>query len=71
MDPDYDNEASDQPEVSIFHEDSKLPDHDHNLIATDPDQSLSEDQRYPETMRGIWYFMGWSHIPDMETAAAR
>ena len=36
---------------------------------TDPDQSLSEEQSYRETMRGIRSFMGWTHIPDMDTTA--
>ena len=31
---------------------------------TDPDRSLSEEQSYRETMRGIRSYMGWTHIPD-------
>ena len=37
---------------------------------TDPDQSLSEEQSYRETMRGIRSYMGWTHIPDMNTTAS-
>ena len=37
---------------------------------TDPDQTLSEDQTYRETLRGIRSYMGWSHIPDIESTTA-
>ena len=40
-----------------------------DATVTDPDQSLSEEQSYRETMRGIQSFMGWTHIPDMDTTA--
>ena len=66
MDTDFDSEASDRPELSIFV--GELSGHDQDLTATD--QTLSEEQTYPETMRGIRSFMGWAHIPDMDTAAA-
>ena len=39
------------------------------MPVTDPDQSLSEEQSYRETMRGIRSFMGWTLIPNMDTAA--
>ena len=41
-----------------------------DVTAANPDQTLSEEQNYRETMRGIRSFMGWSHIPDMDTAAS-
>ena len=34
---------------------------------TDPDQSLSEEQSYRETMRGIRSYMGWTHIPYIDS----
>ena len=39
-------------------------------MATNPDQTLSEDQTYRETMRGIRSFMGWTHTPDMDTTTS-
>ena len=69
MDTDSDSETSDWPELSIFVE-VELSDHDPDLTTTDLDQTLSEEQTYCETMRGIQSFIGWSHIPDMDTAAA-
>ena len=66
---DTDSDFSDQP-VDIFVEEGELSDQDPDATATDPDQTLSEEQNYKETMRGIRSFMGWTHIPDMDTAAA-
>ena len=37
---------------------------------TDPDQSLSEEQSYRETMRGIRSYMGWTHILDIDATAS-
>ena len=34
------------------------------------DRSLSEDQNYRETVRGVRTFMGWTHIPDLEYSPA-
>ena len=47
-----------------------MSDQDRDVTVTDPDQSLSEEQTYRETMRGIRSYMGWSHIPDTGTSAA-
>ena len=38
-----------------------------DATTTDPDQSLSEEQSYRETMRGIRSYMGWTHIPDIDS----
>ena len=70
MDTDSDSDFSDRPPVDIFVEEGELSDQDPDAAATDPDQTLSEDQNYRETMRGIRSFMGWTHIPDMDSAAA-
>ena len=70
MDTDSDSDFSDRPPVDIFVEEGELSDQDPNATATDPDQTLSEEQNYRETMRRIRSFMGWTHIPDMDTAAA-
>ena len=55
--------------MDIYFEEGELSE-DQDAIITDPDQSLSEGQTYRETMSGIQSFMGWSHIPDLETSAA-
>ena len=70
MDTDSDSDFSDRPPVDIFVEEGELSDQDPDAAATDPDQTLSEDQNYRKTMRGIRSFMGWTHIPDMDSAAA-
>ena len=38
-----------------------------DATVTAPNHSPSEEQSYKETMRGIRSFMGWTHIPDMDT----
>ena len=69
MDTDSDSNFSDQPPVDIFVEEGELSDQDPDAT-TDPDQTLSEDQTYRETLRGIRSYMGWTHIPDVESTAA-
>ena len=56
--------------MDIFVKEGELSDQEHDTTAADPDQTLSEDQNYRETMRGIRSFMGWTHIPDMDMAAS-
>ena len=63
---DSDSVVSDRPPVDIFVEQGELSD-ELDATVTDPDQSPSEEQSYRETMRGIWSFMGWTHILDMDT----
>ena len=65
---DTNTDFSDRPPVDIFVEEGELSEHD--TTVADPDQTLSEEQNYRETMRGIRSFMGWTHIPDMDTAAS-
>ena len=69
MDTDSDSDLSDQPLVDIFVEKDELSDQDPDM-ATDPDHTLSEDQTYRETLRGIRSYMGWTHIPDMDSATS-
>ena len=54
--------------VDIFVEEGELSD-ELDATITDPDQSLSEEQSYRETMRGIWPYMGWTHIQDIDPTA--
>ena len=67
-DSESDSEQSDRPPLDIFVEEGELSD-DPDATSNDPEQSLSEEQSYRETMRGIRSYMGWTHIPDMESAA--
>ena len=41
---------------------------DQDVSVTDQEQTVSEEQMYRETMRGIRSYMGWSHKPDMDTS---
>ena len=66
---DSDSDLSDRPPVDLFVEESELSDQDPDAT-TEPDQTLSEDQTYRATLRGIRSYMGWSHIPDIESTTA-
>ena len=61
-----DSDYSDRPPVDLYAEEGELSD-DPELIA-EPDQMPSEEQTYWETMKGIWEYMGWSDIPDLDSA---
>ena len=65
-DSDSDSVVSDRPPVDIFVEEGELLD----ATITDPDQSLSEEQSYRETMRGIrslWILIPML-VPQMTTS---
>ena len=67
---DTDTDLSDRPPVDIFVEEGELSDQELESATADPDQTLSEEQTYRETMSGIRSFMGWTHIPEVDTAAS-
>ena len=67
-DSESDSEQSDRPPLDIFVEEGELSD-DPDATTNNPEQSLSEEQSHRETMRGIRSYMGWTHIPDIESAA--
>ena len=67
-DSDSDSFTSDRPPVDLFVEEGELSD-DQEVTITDTDQSLSEEHTYRETMRGIRSYMGWTHIPDIDSCA--
>ena len=69
MDTDSDSDTSDRPPVDLFVEEGELSDPDEDP-STDPDQTLSEEQTYRETLRGIRSDMGWNQIPDLESTAS-
>ena len=54
--------------MDIFVEEGEFSE-DQDATITNPDQSHSEEQTYRETMRGLWSYIGWSHIPDLDTSA--
>ena len=57
----------DQPPLDLYKEEGELSD-DQEATGVDQDQPLSQEQTYRETMRGIRSFMGWSHVPDIDSA---
>ena len=65
---DSDSLSSDRPPLDIFPEEGELSD-DQEANLSDHDQSLSEEQSYRETMRGIRSYMSWNHIPDIDSGA--
>ena len=67
-DSESDSLSSDRPPVDIFPEEGELSE-DQEANLSDHDQSLSEEQSYRETMRGIRCFMNWSHISDIDSGA--
>ena len=69
MDTGSDSDSSDRPPVDLFVEEGELSDPDQDPT-TDPDQILSEEQNYRETLRGIRSYMGWTQIPDIESTAS-
>ena len=58
--------SSDQPPLDILPEEGELSD-ELEANFSDQEQSLSEEQSYRETMRGIRSYMGWDHIPDIDS----
>ena len=65
---DSDSLSSDRPPLDIFLEEGELSD-DQEANLSDHDQSLSEEQSYRKTMRGIRSYMSWNHIPDIDSGA--
>ena len=65
---DTDSLSSDRPPLDIFPEEGELSD-DPEATLSDHEQSLSEEQSYRETMRGIHSYMNWEHIPDIDSGA--
>ena len=70
MDTDSYSDMSDRPAVDIFVEEGELSDQDQDVTAIDLGQTLSEEQTYRDTMRGIRSYMGRSHIPDMDMSTS-
>ena len=62
---DAESSFSDTPPLELFVEEGELSD-EHEL--TEQDLPTSEEQTYRETMRGIRSFMGWSHVPAIDSS---
>ena len=56
-----DSDISDQPPLDLCVEEGKLS-VGQDATLTEQDQSISVEQTYRETMRGICSYMAWSHI---------
>ena len=65
---DADSLSSDRPPLDIFPKEGELSD-DQAANLSDHEQSLSEEQSYRETMRGIRSYMKRDHIPDIDSGA--
>ena len=65
---DTDSLSSDRPPLDIFPEEGELSD-DQEANLSGQEQSLSEEQSYRETMRGIRSYMSWNHILDIDSGA--
>ena len=70
MDTDIASDSDSLPDITDKCEEGELSDLDQYISLTDTDQTLSEEQNYRETMHGIMSYMGWSHIPDVDSALA-
>ena len=68
MDTDLASDTESLPCVTGHVEEGELSDIEQDLPLNDNDQAFSEEQNYRETMRGIRSLMGWSHIPDVDSA---
>ena len=60
---------SDNPPLDLYTEEGELSE-DQDQTVAGPDQPVSEEQNYRDTMQGIRSFMGWSHIPGMDSTAS-
>ena len=63
-----DSLSPDRTPLDILPEEGELLD-DQEANLSDHEQSLSEEQSYLETMRGIRSYMSWNHIPDTDSGA--
>ena len=66
MDTDTDDNPTDWPNFACPNEKGEVSDQNQDTATADLDQTLLE-QTYQETVRGIRSFMGWWHIPDIES----
>ena len=60
------SDFSDRPAVDLCTEEGELSDDPE--LTTEPELIPSEEQMYRETMKGIREYMGWSDIPELDSA---
>ena len=65
MESGTESELSNRPPVELFVEEGELSD---NQKLMDQEQTISEEQTYWETMKGIRSYIGWPHVPDMDSS---
>ena len=65
VESDAESNFSDTPPLELFVEEGELSDEQE---LTEQDLPTSEEQTYRETMRGIRSFMGWTHVPDIDSS---
>ena len=63
-----DSDFTDRPPVDLYAEEGELSE-DQDCTTHEPDQAISEEQTYRETMSGIRSYMGWSNIPELDSTA--
>ena len=56
------------PPLDLYAEEGELSE-DPEFSAMDQDQPVSEEQTYQDTMQGIRSYMGWTHIPEVDSSA--
>ena len=61
------SDLSERHPLDLYTEEGELSD-DQDVTSLDQNQPLSQEQTYQETMRGICSFMGWSHVPDIDSS---
>ena len=69
--------SSDSDSDSVVHElpagqaeEGELSDLDQDVTVTNTNQTSTEEQNYREIMRSVHSYMGWTHIPDIDSAAS-
>ena len=68
MDTVSDSDSESLPVRVSKTEEGELSDVEQDMSLTEADQMLSEEQNYRETMSGVRSFMGWTHIPEVDSA---
>ena len=68
MDTDSNSDAESIPVMFGNTEEGELSDIEQDVSLTEADQTLSEEQNCRETMSGVRSFMGWTHIPEVDSA---
>ena len=65
VDSQAESDISDRPPVQLFVEEGKFSE---DQDFGESEQPNSEEQTYRETMSGIRSFIGWTHVPDMDSS---